>query len=111
MLVWLCLTATCRKEDVGDNTEYGDSAYVFDMLPRPDVNHLGKPLKPQQPQLQQRVEGSTQGAGSSKQEQQKEQENTDSEQEAAQGSQGRPGQEAEAKNINKQDAGPRSVDW
>jgi hypothetical protein len=46
------LTATCRKEDVGENTEYGDSAYVFDMSPRPDVDHLGKPLKPQQQQQQ-----------------------------------------------------------
>lgn len=35
---------------MGVGTAYGDSAYIFDMAPRPDTNHLGKPLKQQQQQ-------------------------------------------------------------
>lgn len=41
------LCACRRREDVGVNTTYGDSAYIFEMSPRPDVDHRGRSLAKQ----------------------------------------------------------------
>lgn len=54
---------------MGVGTAYGDSAYIFDMAPRPDTNHLGKPLKQQQQQQQKGPEEAG-GVGEEEEEQQ-----------------------------------------